>query len=210
MRKVIAAINMTLDGFCDHTAIIPDEEMHQHYADLLRNADMILYGRITYQLMEYWRAVVKDPTGEKATDEFAVTMDNIPKLVFSHTLKNVDWQSATLAKRGLEEEVLQLKQQGGNDVLVGSPSLIVALTKLHLIDEYQLCVHPVIAGSGLPLFKNIGEKMTLKLVNTKTFGFGAVVLYYEPIKKQGSSDTTDGWEGKPYANYSLVNGGAMG
>lgn len=183
MRKLIAAINMTLDGFCDHTAIIADEEMHQHYADLLRNSDTILYGRVTYQLMEYWQTVVENPTGEKATDEFAVVMDNIPKLIFSHTLNNVDWESAALAKRGLEEEVLQLKQQGGNDVLVGSPSLIVALTKLHLIDEYQLCVHPVIAGGGLPLFKSIREKITLKLVNTKTFDFGAVVLYYEPTKK---------------------------
>ena len=109
MRKLIAAINMTLDGICDHTAIIPDEEMHQHYADLLSNADTILYGRITYQLMEYWRTVVKNPTGEKATDEFAVAIDKILKIVFSRTLKNVEWESAKLANRDIEEEVLQLK-----------------------------------------------------------------------------------------------------
>ncbi len=183
MRKLSAAINMTLDGFCDHTAGIPDEEMHQHYADLLSNAGAILYGRITYQLMEYWRPFVKNPTGTKEMDEFAVAIDKIPKIVFSHTLKNVEWESAKLANRDIEEEVLELKQQSGKDILVGSPGLIVSLTKLNLIDEYQLCVHPVILGSGLPLFKNINEKIILKLVNTKTFGTGAIILYYEPTKK---------------------------
>jgi dihydrofolate reductase len=183
MKKVIAAINMTIDGFCDHTSGIPDEEIHQHYADLLRSAGTILYGRITYQLMEYWRTVLENPTGDKAMDDFAVAIDRTPKIVFSRTLKNVDWKSAKLATQDLEKEVLELKQSrngGSKDVFVGSPSLIVALTKLNLIDEYQLCVHPVIAGSGLPLFKNISEKITLKLLKTKTFSGGAVVLYYEP------------------------------
>jgi dihydrofolate reductase len=183
MRKIIAAINMTIDGFCDHTAIIPDEEIHEHYTDLLKNAGTVLYGRITYQLMEYWRTVVKNPTGNKAMDEFAVVMDKIPKIVFSHTLKNVDWESAKLAIRDLEEEVVELRKQPGKDIIIGSPGLIVALTKLNLIDEYQLCIHPVIAGSGLPLFKNINEKITLKLVKTKTFGSGAIILYYEPAEK---------------------------
>jgi len=180
MRKLIAAINMTLDGFCDHTAIIPDDEIHQHYADLLSNADTVLYGRITYQLMEFWRTVLENPTGNKSMDDFAIVMDNTPKIVFSHTLKNVDWKSAKLADRDIEDEVLELKQQSGKDIFVGSPSLIVALTKLNLIDEYQLCVHPVIAGSGLPLFKNINNRTILKLIKTKTFSGGAVILYYEP------------------------------
>jgi dihydrofolate reductase len=183
MRKLIAAINMTLDGYCDHTSIIPDEEMHVHYAELLNKADAILYGRITYQLMEYWRPIVKNPTGNKAMDEFAMAIDKIPKIVFSRTLKNLEWESAKLAKRDLAAEVLELKQQSGEDILVGSPSLIVELTKLNLIDEYQLCVHPIIAGSGLPLFKNIKEKIILKLVKTKTFGFGGIILYYETTKK---------------------------
>ena len=180
MRKLIAAINMTLDGFCDHTAVNADEELHQHYADLLKSAGIVLYGRITYQLMEYWRDVVKNPTGETATDEFALIMDRIPKIVFSRTLKNVDWDSAKLANRDIKAEVLELKQQSGKDILAGSPSLIVALTQLGLIDEYQLCIHPVIAGSGLPLFKNITDSTTLKLVDTKTLSSGAVILYYEP------------------------------
>jgi len=180
MRKLIAAINLTLDGYCDHTAIIPDEEIHQHYADLLANAGIILYGRITYQLMEYWPTVVKNPTGNKAMDEFAVIMDKIPKIVFSHTLKNVEWESARLATRDLKEEILELKQQPGKDILVGSPSLIVASMNLNLIDEYQLCIHPVILGGGLPLFKKIHDKTMLKLLKTKNFNSGAVLCYYEP------------------------------
>lgn len=183
MRKLIAGINMTLDGFCDHTAVIADEELHQHYADLLKSADTILYGRITYQLMEYWREVVKNPTGVKETDEFAVIMDEIPKVVFSHTLKHVDWESARLANRGLNEEVVALKQQPGNDILVGSPGLIAALTQSGLIDEYQLCVHPVIAGNGLPLFKNISDRAVLTLLKTKSFRSGAIALYYKPTNK---------------------------
>jgi dihydrofolate reductase len=180
MRKVIAAINMTIDGFCDHTAVNPDEEIHQHYAELLNTADTALYGRITYQLMEYWRDVLANPTGIKSTDEFAVEMDRIFKIVFSRTLKSVDWESARLADRELRDEVLELKQQSGKDILVGSPSLIIYLTQLGLIDEYQLCVHPVIVGEGLPLFKNIKERVMLKLLKTKTFSSGAVILYYEP------------------------------
>lgn len=183
MRKLIASINMTLDGFCDHTAIIPDEEIHQHYADLLSDADTILYGRITYQLMEFWRTLVENPSGEKSMDDFAIVMNKTPKIVFSHTLKNVDWKSAKLANRDLEEEVLELKQQSGKDIFIGSRSLIIQLMKLNLTDEYQLCVHPVVAGGGLPLFENINDRTVLKLVKTKTLRGGAVILYYEPIKK---------------------------
>jgi len=182
MRKVIAAINMTLDGFCDHTAGIPDEEIHQHYTDLLNEGDAILYGRITYQLMEYWQPLVKNLSGEKTMDDFAMAIDKIPKIVFSHTLKNVAWQSAKLANRAIEEEVLELKQQAGRDILVGSRSLIIQLMKLNFIDEYQLCVHPVVAGSGLPLFENINDRTILKLIKTKTFSGGAITLYYEPTK----------------------------
>ncbi len=184
MRKLIAAINMTLDGFCDHTAVIADDEIHQHYNELLSNADTLLYGRITYQLMEsYWPTVVKNPTGNKPTDEFAVIIDNISKIVFSHTRKNVDWKNAKLVKGGIKEEVLELKQQAGKNILVGSPSLIVTLMQLDLIDEYQLCVQPIILGNGLPLFKNINDRINLKILKTKIFGSGSITLYYEPAKK---------------------------
>src|SRR6185436_1051671 len=184
MRKLIAAINMTLDGFCDHTAMIADDELHQHYNELLSSAGTLLYGRITYQLMEnYWPTVVKNPTGNKPTDEFAVIIDNISKIVFSHTLKNVDWKNAKLAKKDIKEEVLELKQQVGKDILVGSPSLIVALINLNLIDEFQLNVQPIILGNGLQLLKNIKERTNLKLLKTKTFSSGSITLYYEPAKK---------------------------
>src|SRR5688572_5593154 len=184
MRKLVAAINMTLDGSCDHTAMIADEKTHQHYSELLSNTDTLIYGRITYQLMEsYWPSVVKNPTGIKPTDEFAILIDNISKIVFSRTLKNVDWKNTKLKKEVIKEEVLELKQQAGKNILVGSPSLIVALTQLDLIDEYQLSVQPIVLGSGLPLFKNIKDRIDLKLLKTKTFGCGAVTLYYEPTKK---------------------------
>lgn len=180
MRKLIAGINMTLDGFCDHTAIIPDEEIHQHYAELLDKADVVLYGRITYQLMQYWQTLLKNPSGEKSMDDFAIAIDKIPKIVFSHTLKNTEWDSAKLSNKSLEEMVLELKQKPGRNILVGCRSLIIQLMKLNLIDEYQLCVHPVVAGSGLPLFENINDRISLKLIKTKTFSGGAVTLYYEP------------------------------
>ena len=172
---------MTLDGFCDHTAIDPDEEIHEHYANLLRSAGTILYGRITYELMEFWRTVIENPTGDKSMDDFALVMNNTPKIVFSHTLKNVDWESAKLATGTLENEVLSLRQQPGNDIFVGSRSLIVSLLKNNLLDEMQLCIHPVIAGNGLQLFENIGDKTFLKLVKTKTFSGGAVILYFERV-----------------------------
>jgi len=181
MAKLIAAMNMTLDGFCDHTAMIADEEIHEHYTELLNSAGAVLYGRITFQLMEYWVSVLKNPTGVKSMDDFAVAIDNIPKIVFSRTLKNLEWKTARLATRDIKEEVLELKQQAGKDIFVGSPSLIVALTQLDLIDEYQLGVQPTVLGSGLPLFKNIKDRVDLKLVKTKTFSCGAIFLYYERI-----------------------------
>jgi len=182
MRKLVAAINMTIDGFCDHTAIIPDDELHQHYTNLLANADTILYGRITYQLMEYWKTLLKNPSGEKSMDEFAVTIDSIQKIVFSNTLKHTQWKSALLANKALEEEVLDLRNKFGKDILVGSRSLIIQLINLNLIDEFQLCVHPVLVGKGLPLFDKIKDRTMFKLIKTKTFGSGAIVLYYEPLK----------------------------
>jgi len=179
-------MNMTLDGFCDHTAMTADDEIHQHYNDLLRDADTLVYGKKTYQLMEsYWPAVVKDPTGNKPTDDFAVLIDDISKIVYSRTLKDVDWKNTELKNELIKEDILELKQKDGKNILVGSPSLIVAFAQLELVDEYQLGVHPTITGSGLPLFKNIKDRIDLKLSNTKTFGCGALMLYYEPTK--GSS-----------------------
>jgi dihydrofolate reductase len=183
MRKIIAAINMTIDGYCDHTAISPDEEVHQHYADLLGEAAAILYGRVTYQLMQFWQTLLQNPSGDQTMDDFAAAIDKVPKIVFSKTLKNTAWDSAQLANKPLEEAVKELRHQSGKAVFIGSRSLIVQLANLNLIDEYQLCIHPVIAAQGLPLFDKINGRTALKLIKTKTFNGGAVILYYEPGEK---------------------------
>lgn len=183
MGKVIAAFNITIDGNCDHTAGIADEELHQHYTTLLDQAGVILYGRTTYQLMEFWRTILVNPSEEKAMNDFAMAIDKIPKIVFSRTVKQVDWESAQVADRDLENEVFQLKQQSGKDILVGSRSLIVQLMNLNLIDELQLCIQPIVAGAGkgLSLFEDIDRRTIFRLKRTKKFNNGAIILYYETI-----------------------------
>lgn len=109
-------------------------------------------------------------------------MDKIHKVVFSRTLNGVDWDNARLATGSIEEEVKALKQQPGGDILVGSRSLIIQLLKLNLLDEFQVCMHPVIAGGGLPLFEDMNDRKLLKLSKTKTFSSGAMVLYYQPVR----------------------------
>jgi dihydrofolate reductase len=184
MRKVVAAFNMTLDGVCDHTAGIADEGLHQHYSDLVDNAGVILYGRTTYQLMQFWQTLLQNPSGEKSMDDFAISIDKIQKLVFSNTLKETGWDSTKLAKRPLDEEVLELKQQLGKDILVGSRSLIIQLLNSNLIDEFQICIHPIIEGKGLLLFDKIKDRIVLKLVKTKLLNSGATVFYYEPTSEK--------------------------
>jgi len=184
MRKLIAGLNMSLDGYCDHTAMTADDEIHQHYNDVLRNAGTLIYGRITYQLMEsFWPSVVKNPTGNKPIDDFGVLIDDIPKIVYSRTLESVVWKHTTLKKEIIKEEILELKKEEGKDILVGSPSMIVAFSQLGLVDEYQIAVQPTILGGGLALFKNINERIDLMLVKTKAFGCGAIGLYYVPTNK---------------------------
>ncbi len=183
MRKVIAAINITLDGICDHTVGIPDEDLHQHYASLLDNAGVLLYGRTTYQLMQFWQTLLKKPSGKKSMDDFALSIDKIPKIVFSKTMKDTEWDSAKLASKEIEKEILELKQQSGKDILVGSRSLIIQLINLNLIDEFQICIYPMIEGKGLPLFDKIQDRTIFKLLKTKIFGSGAIVLYYEPTRQ---------------------------
>ena len=184
MRKLIAVLNMTLDGFCDHTAGIPDEEIHEHYTYLLSEGDAILYGRTTYQLMEFWRSLLENPSEEKSMNDFAKAINKIPKIVFSRTIKNVEWQSAIIAQRDLKDEVLALKQQSGKDIFVGSRSLIIQLLNLGLIDEFQLCIYPVVQGKGLPLFEDINDRIIFKLLKNETFNSGAIILYYEPKEEK--------------------------
>ena len=141
MAKVIAAINMTLDGYCDHTAgFFADEELHNYYAGLLNGAGVILYGRTTYELMQFWQTLLKNPSGEKSMNDFAKSIDRVQKIVFSNTLKETGWETAKLAKKSPEQEVQELKQKSEKDIFVGSRSLIVQLLNNDLIDELQLCI----------------------------------------------------------------------
>jgi dihydrofolate reductase len=184
MRRVIAAINMTLDGFCDHTAgVIADAELHNHYAELLNNAGVLLYGRTTYQLMQFWQTLLENPSDEKSMNDFAISIDKIEKLVFSNTIKDTGWDTAKLANRSLDEEVLELKQKSGKDIFVGSRSLIIQLLNSNLIDEFQICIHPLVEGKGLPLFDKIKDRTFFKLAKTKLLHSGAAVFYYEPIQQ---------------------------
>jgi dihydrofolate reductase len=185
MRKVVAAINMTVDGFCDHTAgFLADEELHNHYADLLNNAGVLLYGRITYQLMQFWQTLLNNPSDEKSMNDFAISIDKIEKLVFSNTIKDTGWDTAKLANRPLDKEVIELKQQSGKDIFVGSRSLIIQLLNSKLIDEFQICIHPVIEGKGLRLFDQIKDRTIFNLIKTKSLKSGATVFYYEPISEE--------------------------
>lgn len=174
---------MTLDGVSDHTEGIPDKQIHQYYTELMDSGDAILYGRTTYQLMEFWRQFLEKPSNELSMNDFARAINRIPKIVFSNTLKKIDWKTASLAHSDLAQMVEQLKHQAGNEIFVGSRSLIIQLTNLNLIDEYQICIHPVIAGKGQQLFENITDRTLLKLIKTKTFDGGAVILYYERMNR---------------------------
>lgn len=183
MRKVIAAFNMTLDGVCDHTTGIADEELHQHYSELIDNAGIILYGRTTYLLMQFWQTLLYNPSGKKSKDDFAISINKIPKIVFSTTLKDTNWDTAKLSDRSPAEKILELKQQSGKNILVGSRSLIIQMLNSNLIDEFQICVHPIIEGKGLRLFEQIKERIMLKLIRTKTLNSGATIFYYEPTRE---------------------------
>lgn len=182
MRKIIAAINSTLDGICDHTAGIPDAALHAHYTELLNNSDVIFYGRKTYELMRFWQSLLLKPSGQPSMDQFALAIDKIPKIVLSQTLKTTGWDTATLATKELAEELAAQQRLPGQDILIGSRSLITQLLNVGMIDEFQFCLHPIIAGSGLPLFADVHTKKMFRLLKTKTFDSGVMVLYYQPQK----------------------------
>lgn len=178
MGEIIAAFNTTLDGSYDHRAGIPDEEIHQHYTQLLQNADTILYGRKTFELMKFWQPIAAKRTGDKIMDDFALAMDKIPKLLFSRGQYDPEWSSARLAQDNLENEVASLQRRENQKVLIGSRSLILQLLDMQKVDELQLCVYPVIAGDGLSLFADLKGQIRLQLKKIQTFRGGAVILYY--------------------------------
>lgn len=183
MRPLRYSINVTLDGCCDHQAVTPDDELHQHYADLLARADALLFGRVTYQMMEEAWRLPEDGVWPEWIPEtmlpFARTIDAAEKHVVSSTLDDVDW-NAHLVQGDLEAAVRELKEQPGEGLYVGGMTLPLALADLGLIDEYELMVHPVVAGHGPTLFAGLRQPLELEQVGRKEFACGAVALTYRP------------------------------
>ncbi len=179
MRPLRYSINVTLDGCCDHRAGVPDEELHRHAAETLARADALLFGRVTYEMMESaWRP----PLSEEMpawTEPFAARIDAAKKYVVSSTLDRVDW-NAELVRGDLGAAVRQLKEEPGDGLYVGGVTLPLALAELDLIDEYEFWVHPRIAGHGPTLFAGLSSYVDLRLVGRQEFGSGVVVLRYEP------------------------------
>jgi dihydrofolate reductase len=187
MRKLVYAINTSLDGYCNHTNFYPDEEIMTHFTQLTREADTYLYGRKTYELMvPFWPDVAKTPPGQddrEADIEFARAFDAVEKIVvFSQSLDSVEGEKTRIVRTGLQEEVLKLKQQPGKNIFTGGVNLAAQLAALGLIDEYHFVVHPIVAGRGTRLFEGISlqEKLKLKLVKSMVFKSGAVALRYLP------------------------------
>ena len=181
MRNLIYAINITLDGCCDHTKIIPDDEILEHYARMVREVGVLVYGRKTYELMvPYWPEVAKDKSASKADTEFARAFDASRKVVFSRTLGSVEDKNTRIVRTDLREEILKLKQEQGKHILVGGVSLPSQLMELGLVDEYRFVVSPVVAGEGRRLLDGVSprEKLQLKLRDSKTFKSGSVALRY--------------------------------
>jgi len=169
-----------LDGCCDHRAIVPDEELFRHAAGSLDRADALLFGRVTYEMMEAaWRPPVR--TGERPAwmEPFARTIDATKKYVVSSTLERVDW-NAELVRGDLGEAVQQLKLESGKGLFVGGVKLPLALAELGLIDEYEFVVQPMVVGHGPTLFAGLSKRIDLKLVSRLEFGSGAVAMRYEP------------------------------
>jgi dihydrofolate reductase len=184
MRPLRYSINVTLDGCCDHRAIIPDEDLHRHAAENLARADALLFGRVTYEMMEAaWRAPARTGTRpdwmQPWMEPFARTIDAGKKYVVSSTLGRVDW-NAELVRGDLLQAVQVLKRESGKGLFVGGVKLAQALTEFGLIDEYEFIVHPRLAGHGPTLFAGLSKHVDLKLVSLLEFGSGAVVMRYEP------------------------------
>jgi dihydrofolate reductase len=184
MRPLRYSINVTLDGCCDHRAIPADEELHRHAMDNIAKADALLFGRVTYEMMEVaWRLATR--TGARPDwmadwmEPFALTIDAAKKYVVSSTLERVDW-NAELVRGDLAEAVQQLKREPGKGLFTGGLKLPLALAELGLIDEYEFVVHPRLAGHGPTLFAGLSKHVDLKLVSRLEFGSGAVAMRYEP------------------------------
>ena len=181
MRKVIFAINITLDGCCDHTKTIGYEEIHEYFTHLMRDVDLLVFGRKTYQLMvPYWPDVAKSRSATKVTNEFAQTFDSIDKIVFSQSLDNAEGTNTRIVRSNLRDEIVKLKKEQGKNILTGGVSIPSQLIELGLIDEYRFVVQPIVVGEGTRLLEGVSlhERLQLKLVESKTFKSGCVALRY--------------------------------
>jgi len=182
MRKVIFGINLSLDGCCDHTKFGGSEEVMEYFGQYLRKTDLLVYGRKTYQLMvPYWPDIANNPSDEtKAEIDFAQAFAALPMIVFSRTLEKAEGKNTRIVRGNLKEEILQLKQAPGKDILVGGVDLSSQLVELNLVDEYCIVVHPVVVGEGRRLWDDasLQEKLPLKLVEATPFKSGCVALRY--------------------------------
>lgn len=182
MRKLIYAINLTLDGCFDHTNLVAGNDLMDYYTQLVRDAGLLVYGRKTYQLMiPFWPNVAKDPKGHSKADiEFAEAFDSVDKVVFSRSLDKVEEKDARLVRSDLRDEILRLKQEKGKDILTGGVDIPSQLMALGLIDEYRFVVQPVVVGKGKRLMEGIDlrEKLRLKLVESRVFGSGCILMRY--------------------------------
>jgi len=192
MRKIIVSEFYTLDGLMsdpeDKMEWITgtfNDEMGKYEGGLYDGADTLLLGRTTYKIFEgYWPQAATNPEMPAGEVEMAHKMNNITKIVFSHSMKGVEWENSKLLKEINPEEIVKLKQKAGKNILViGSASIVQQLTNLGLIDEYHLLLHPVVLGSGKALFKDVRQKQNLKLLEAKAFKNGVVILRYAPKNK---------------------------
>ena len=181
MRKVIFAINTTLDGCCDHTKMIADEEIHEYFTHLMRDVDLLVFGRKTYQLMvPFWPDVAKNHSMTKAGNEFADAFDSISKIVFSRSLDSAEGKNTRIVRAKLEDEIRNLKQEQGKNILTGGVSIPSQLIELGLVDEYHFVVQPIVAGQGRRLLEGVSlqEKLQLKLVESRICESGSIALRY--------------------------------
>jgi dihydrofolate reductase len=183
MRKLVFSINISLDGFADHTVAIADDELHDCFSGLLDNTGIELFGRVTYQMMEsYWPYAHDDPVASMSTLNFADKFNSIPKIVFSGTLEKAEWNNTTLIRSNALEYVAGLKETEGKDLFIGGIELAGSFMSHDLIDEYWLLVHPVVAGKGRRLFESVNEKLKLRLVESMVFKPGVVALHYVSVR----------------------------
>jgi len=181
MRNVIFAINTTLDGCCDHSKQMADDESHEYFTQLIREVDLLVFGRKTYQLMvPFWPEVAKSQSMTKASNEFARAFDSTNKIVCSRSLSSAEDKSTRIVRTNLHDEILKLKQEQGKNILVGGVSVASQVIELGLVDEYIFVVSPIIAGEGTRLLEGVRlrESLKLKLVESKIFKSGCVALRY--------------------------------